>query len=221
MTTDRLPLADKLMLILLRSDGKVMSGGYTDLILGGAVLSDLILHGRIDVAGQGESVKAGRLVVRSTVPVGDELLDTALQELIDRPGNRPSSVVRTLVKQDTVLRRLTADRIVSAAPRRVLWVFPVSSWPTLDGRRADQVRRHLQRVLDGSARPEPETAVLVMLLFAGGMLHKTVPTDDRKAQKASAKHLAQDEWAPAKMRKALQDVAAGVTSAVTALATGE
>ena len=76
-------------------------------------------------------------------------------------------------------------------------------------------------VVDGAARPVPETAVLVMLLLAGGMLHKVLPTGDRRAQKASAKNVARDEWATAEIRKALQEVAAGVAAAVAAVAIGE
>jgi len=221
MRTDRLPLADRLMLLLLSADGKVPSGAYADLLLGGAVLSDLILRGRIDIAGQGESVKAGRVVVRSPAPVGDKLLDTALQALIDKPGSRPSSVVRTLVKRATVLESLAAQKIVTASPHRVLGLFPVTAWPTLDGRPAAQARQELQRVVEGSARPDPETAALILLLSGCRMLHKVLPTEDRKAQRASAKRLAQDSWAPAKMQKALQDVAAGVSSAVAVVAAGE
>lgn len=221
MRTDRLPLTDSLMLMLLGADGKVPSGGYADLMLGGAVLSDLILRGRIDLAGQGESVKAGRVVVRSAVPIDDELLDTALQSLIDKPGSRSSSLVRTLVKQTTVLERLAAQGIVTASPHRVVGLFPVTSWPTLDGRPAIRVRQGLQRVVDGSARPDPETAALILLLRAGRMLHRVLPTDDRKAQRYRATHLAQDIWANVRVQKALQDVADGVSTAMAVVASGE
>ena len=216
-----LQLADKLMLMLLCADGKVIGGGYADLMLGGAMISELILRGRIDLSGPGEVVKAGRLVVRSTAPVGDDLLDAALQKLIDKPGTRPSFAVRTLVERAAVLQRLTGEGIVTASPRQVFGPISVASWPTLDGRPAAQVRRDLKLLVDGAARPVPETAVLVMLLHAGGILHKVLPTDDRRAQKAAAKHIARDEWATAEIRKALQEVAAGVTTAIAAVAIGE
>lgn len=220
MTTSRLPLAERLMLMLLGADGKVSSAGYADLMLGGAVLSDLILRGRIDIAGQGELVKAGRVVVRSDVPVGDELLDNALQKLIDNPGGRPGAVVRTLVRRTTVLERLAAQGVVSASAHRVVGLFPVTSWQTLDGRPAIQARQELQHVVDGSARPDPETAALILLLLACRMLHRVLPTDDRKAQRSIAKHLAQDTWADVRLQKALQEVAAGVSSAMAVVATG-
>lgn len=77
-----------------------------------AVLSDLILRGRIDIAGQGESVKAGRLAVRSTAQIGDELLDIALQKLIDQPGTGPK---RTMASAPA--RALMATAVSSATSR--------------------------------------------------------------------------------------------------------
>lgn len=221
MTTDRRALADQLMLVLLRADGKVLSGGYTDIMLGGAVLSDLILRGRIDIAGKGESVKSGRVVVRSPAPIGVELLDTALRKLVDKPGPRPSYVVRTLVKRQTVLERLATEKIVAASTHRVGGLFPVTYWPSPDSRPAEHARRGLQRVVDGGARPDPESAVLVLLLLAARTLHKVLPTDDRKAQRARVLHLAQENWASPTIRKAVQDVADGVSSAVAAVDIGE
>ncbi|MET0965514.1 MAG: GPP34 family phosphoprotein [Nakamurella sp.] len=221
MSANRLPLPDRLMLLLLDVDGKVPSGQYADLLLGGAVLSELILRGRIDIAGQGESVKAGRVFVRSAEPVGDELLDTALRTLIQHPGSRPSSLVRTLVERTTVLERLAAQGIVSASPHRVVGLFPVTSWPTVDDRPALLARQEVQRVVAGIARPDPGTAALILLLLAGRMLHRVLPTDDRKAQRARAKQLTEEIWANVRTQKALQAVADGVTTAMAVVATGE
>jgi len=97
----------------------------------------------------------------------------------------------------------------------------VTSWRTLDGRPATQARQELQRVVDGSARPDAETSALIMLLLAGRMLHRVLPTDDRKAQRTRAEHLAQDIWANVRIQRALQDVADGVSTAIAVVATGE
>ena len=216
MRTVRLQLADKLMLLLLLENGKLLGYGFPDLMVGGAYLADLVLRERVAAAGAGEPVKAGRLVVRSKAPTEDALLDAALQRLLDKPGRTPNAAVQLVSKgaRLDVLRRLAADGIVSESRRKALGMFPVSSWPTVDGRPAANLKRELQRVVDGSARPDPEQAVLVSLLLTGGVLHKALPTNDRKSQKARAKQLAQGDWAPAETRKTLQDIASGVSTAV-------
>ena len=226
MGTHRLQLADKVMLLLLLENGQQLGNGFGDLLIGGAQLADLVLRERVAFAGPGESVKAGRVVVRSTAATDDELLDAALHRLNDKPGATPSTAVHRLSKGARlgVLQRLAASGIIAESRRKVLGLVPVTRWPTVNGRPGAAVRRELQLVVDGSARPTAEQAVLISLLLAGGVLHKVLPTDDRKAQKARAKQLAQDNWATAEIRKALQDVAAGVGIALTVaigVATGE
>ena len=226
MRTVHLQLADKLMLLLLLDNGKQLGYGFGDLIVAGAQLSDLVLRDRVRAAGPNESVKPGRLMVLSKAPTGDPLLDEALQRLLAKPGATPNSAVHRLSKRARVgvLQRLAAAGIISESPRKVLGMFPVTTWPTVDGRPAAALRRELQRVVDGAARPDAEQAVLVSLLLAGSALHKVLPTDgrqSRKAQRARAKQLAQGDWATVATMKTVQDIAKGVSTAISVVAVGE
>jgi hypothetical protein len=56
------PLCEKLLLLLLNRDGKLVSGNTTGYLLGGALLADLVLRGRVDIAGKGDPVKPGRVL---------------------------------------------------------------------------------------------------------------------------------------------------------------
>ena len=85
----------------------------------------------------------------------------------------------------------------------------------------DKLRRQAQFGGLHTARPDHETAALVLSLLAGGTLHRVLPTDDRRAQRARANQLAQGVWADVRMQKALQDVADGVSAAIAVVATGE
>lgn len=226
MRTVPLQLADKVMLMLLRDNGRQLGYGFSDLIVAGAQLSDLVLRERVRTAGPGEPVKPGRLLVVSKAPTGDLLLDEALQRLLDKPGPTPNTAVHRLSKKAGVgvLQRLEAAGIISQSRRRALGLFPVTSWPTVDGRPAAAIRRELQRVVDGQARPDAEQAVLATLLLAGGALHKVLPTDgrqSRKAQKSRVKQLAEGDWATADTRKTLQNIAKGVSAAMVTVAGGE
>ena len=172
------PLCDELLLLLLNNDGKLVAGGTTDLLLAGALLADLVLRGRVDIAGQGDSVKAGRVVVRTTKPTGDPLLDNALERVQRKQGGRPSSVIGHLSKgtRTAVLERLIAAGTIRESSRKVFGLFPIRSWPTVDGRPQARARRAVQNAVERGAQPDCETAVLVSLLFAGGVLHKVQPT---------------------------------------------
>ena len=212
------PLCEELLLLLLR-DGKLVSGSTTGYLLAGALLADLVLRGRVDIAGQGDPVKAGRVLVRSPAPTGDSLLDAALERVQRHQGARPSSVIGPLAKgtRRAVLERLIAAGTIREASRKVLGLFPIRSWPTVDRRPAERARRAVRDVVEHGMRPEPETAVLISLLLAGGVLHKVQPTPDRKAQKRRAEQLAQADWASAATLKALRDIAGAVSDAVMAV----
>lgn len=205
------PLCEQLMVLLLSDDGKPVAGTTTGHLLAGALLADLVLQGRVDLAGPGEAVPAGRVLVRNPRPTGDGLLDDALERVRHREGARPGSVIRPLSKgtRSTVLERLTAAGVVRVSSRRVLGIFPVRSWPPVHPQSTAGARRALQTVVEHGCRPDPETAMLISLLVVGGVFHKVLPTTDRKAQLGRAQQLIQHNWVAAATRKALQDIDAG------------
>jgi len=223
MNDNNQPLCEELLLLLLDRDGKLVSGSTTGYLLAGALLADLVLRGRVDIAGPGAPVKAGRVLIRNAAPNGDSLLDAALERVQRKQGARPSSVIGPLAKgtRPAVLERLIAAGTIREASRKVLGLFPIRSWPTVDRQPAERARRAVRDVIEHGMRPEPEIAVLISLLLAGGVLHKVQPTTDRKAQKQRAEQLAQADWASAATLKALRDIAGAVSEAVTAVvATG-
>src|SRR5215475_1020704 len=90
---------DLLLLITDDASGRLsMPGAQADAGLGGANLVELTLLGKVDVAGEQDPGKPGRIIVRDPSPPGDEVLDAALQTLSARQGSKPSAVVRPLGK---------------------------------------------------------------------------------------------------------------------------
>ncbi len=90
------PMCERLLLLLLNSDDKPVAGRATGYLLAGALLADLVLRGRIDIARPGEPVETGRVLVRGTMPPGDALLDTALERVRHHQGAEPSTVIGPL-----------------------------------------------------------------------------------------------------------------------------
>ena len=52
MSEDDQSLCEQLLLLLLNSDGKPVAGRTTGYLLAGALLADLALRGRVDIAGR-------------------------------------------------------------------------------------------------------------------------------------------------------------------------
>jgi len=69
-----------------------------DVALGGALLVELTLMRRVDLADPSEQVRTGRLVVRDATATSDPLLDEALATVGEKQGKKPQNVVTALGK---------------------------------------------------------------------------------------------------------------------------
>ena len=215
MSEDDQSLCEQLLLLLLNSDGRPVAGRTTGYLLAGALLAELALRGRVDIAGPAEMIQPGRVLVRGTMPTGDALVDTALHRVRTHQGAEPSTVIGPLSKgtRTAVLERLTGAGIVRVSNRTVLGLFPVRSWPLVLPWHAARAKLAVQATVEHGSSPDTETAMLISLLLAGGVLHQVQPTTDCRAQILRVQHLVQDNWVAAATRKALQDngaVAAGL-----------
>src|SRR5215213_9951952 len=127
-------LAEDLLLIVTDDDtGELAtSSAEVDVALGGALLTELALMERVDVAGPDEGVREGRLVVRNASPTGDEVLDDALATVGEKEGKKPQGVVSALGKRTRVrlYERLAGSGVLRAEKGRVLGIVPRHRWPS-------------------------------------------------------------------------------------------
>jgi hypothetical protein len=211
-------IAEDLLLLLTDDDtGKlVVPGEHADVALGGAMLVELSLTGRVTVDDR------GRLHVEETGLRGDDLLDAVEQVLRSREGKKARSVVGPLSKRlrATLYDRLAARGILRSEAGRVLGVFPTHRWPANDVAHEAQLREDLVRALVQGLTPEPRTASLVGLLQALRATHKVVPPAAHGLTKRDlqqrAKQVAEGDWASAAVRQAIDAANAAVIAAVTA-----
>jgi hypothetical protein len=217
-------IAEDLALLLYDDEsGKPVAGSPgLDYALGGAVLIELTLLGKVDIAGAGEQVKAGRLKVLDTTPTGDAVLDERLAFLAGKQGSRPKDVMAKLSKKlrDQLLVRLAERGVLEADKGKVLGLFPVTRWPAKDARHESEVRAALENVLKLGMQPDERTAALIALLSALNVVPKVV-TDavDKKALKQRAQQIAESDWAASAVRKAVQEMQAAITASIVVAST--
>jgi Golgi phosphoprotein 3 (GPP34) len=199
-------------------------GELVDAGLGGANLVELTLLGKVDVSGEQDQGRRGRIIVRDPSPPGDEVLDAALQTLVKRQGRKPSAVIRPLGKKlrRVLYQRLAARGVLRAERRRVLGIFPVRTWPAADPGRKAEVRQQVTQALAGTAAPDERTAALIALLHAVRCEHKVV--DPRSCQlsrrqlRARAAEIAQGNWASEAVRKAIKAINEEIAAVVVGIA---
>jgi len=213
---------DLLLLLTDDNSGKlVVPAGEVDVALGGAMLIELTLLGRVDVAGAGESVRKGRLLVNDAGPTPDPLLDEALAQVAGKQGKKPADAVRPLGKglRNRLYARLGDRGLLRAERGKVLGIFPSRQWPAQEAAHESSVRVLLAHALRVGATDDVRVAALVSLLHALKAVHKVVGPDTvglpKKEMKANAKRVAEGDWGSEAVRKAIEAMNAAMV-AVTA-----
>jgi hypothetical protein len=210
---------DLLLLVTGDASGRLtMPSAQVDAGLGGANMIELTLTGKVDLSGDGDQGKPGRVVVRDPSPAGDEVLDAALTILIRHQGGQPFTVIRPLGKnvRQALYERLAGSGAVRPGRSRTLGIFPVRTWPAQDAGHEEEVRQLLIQALVQQAAPDVRSAALIALLHALRCEHKIIDPGryhlSRRQLRTRAAEIAEGNWASDAVRK--------VISAMTSAAAG-
>jgi hypothetical protein len=176
----------------------------------------------VDVAGEQDPGKPGRIIVRDPSPPGDEVLDAALRTLVARQGSKPSAAIRPLGKnlRPVLYQRLAASGVLRAGRGRALGIFPTRTWPAQDSGHEAEMRQLVTQALVQPSAPDERTAALIALLHALKCEHKVVDPRpyqlSRRQLRARAAEIAQGNWASEAVRKAIDEMMAAVAAASAA-----
>jgi hypothetical protein len=201
-------LAEDLFLLVCHdATGRArISTTYLDLGLGGALLLDLALRGRVALVDS-------HVAVVDRTPVGDPLLDAALSTVAgDAKRHEPDYWVRHLARgtRAAVQHRLVAAGVLLVEDHKVLGVIPVHHTHQIDGRiEHDLVRRLHDAVVLGNPASR-ETAAVVSLALAVGLERHLFPRSDRRAIRQRMEGIAAGEWVGAAVRHAIDAVNAAL-----------
>jgi hypothetical protein len=217
---------DLLLLVTDDASGRLSAPAeQVDAGLGGANLVELTLRNKVDLTGDQDPGKRGRIIVRDPSPAGDAVLDTALQTLIARQGRKPSKVIKPLSKnlRSTLYQRLADRGVVRAERGKILGVFPIRRWPAEDASEETQVRRLMTQALVQQEAPDARTAALIALVHAVGRVDKIVDARQHGVSKrelrARAKEIAEGNWGSEAVRKAVEETMAAVIIAAGIITT--
>jgi len=183
---EHLTLADEIVVLMLDDETgaiKPLCTGFANVAIAGGILMELALLGRID-----SDLKS--LFVIDPKPVGDDLLDSALQEIAAEPRHDGSkSWIRHFAfhKGDLtnhVLERLVRAGILRAEERRILWMFSRRAYPQNTGREEREAKGRLLAVIFDDAIPSPRDTLLLSLADSSGVLRAILSADElRKTAK--------------------------------------
>ena len=195
MSEEPLIVEDTLLLLFQPDSGTIAGENILFYVLGGAVLADLALAGRVEAEEHGLFTRV-RAAGDGDAP--DPLLASALTSL----SKKPQDVQAVLAGIGPQLRGPVLDRVVARgdlhrAEGKVLGLFPTTKLTLASERRSDLIRRVRAALVDGDA-PDPRTAASIALLSASGTLpqfHAEIPWGSDVYTRA--KQLEDGDWGAA------------------------
>lgn len=203
--------------LLLATDdltGKTtVSSMQLDPALAGAVLIELVMAGRVTLEGEG---RHGKVVVTDGTPLGDPVLDLALQSLQEKGPLKPASSIHRLAKglRARLNESLETRGMLRRESGKVLGMFPTTRWPAQDAFYEAGVRDQIVSALLKGQDPDDRTAAVISVLTAADMLKTVVDRTQLKVAKARGKEIGQGNWASDSVRKVIQEAQAAISAGV-------
>jgi hypothetical protein len=162
-------LVEDVLLLLFQADSGTIAGeNILFYVLGGAVLGDLALTGRVEVHKHG--VLSTRVHAIGDAAPADELLAPAWAYVTQKPRN----VQTVLAAVGPDLRRPVLDRLVDRGDvdrqkAKAFGIFPSTKRSLASGRRA-QLMDEVRAVLTHGRTPSPRIGASIALMSASGTL---------------------------------------------------
>lgn len=209
---------DVLLLLFQPASGTIAGENTLFYVLGGAVLADLALAGRMEIRSSGRFSSA--VHVLGATPPDDELLRPAW----GYAAQKPRGVQTVLAAVGPGLRQPVLDRLVERGDlrreeKKTLGIFRTSRLTEGSGRRR-QLFEAVRAVLVDGAEPTPRTAATVALLSASGTLPQFDPgipwgtrTHDR------GKELEQGSWGASAASAAVTRTTVAIVSSTVSTST--
>ena len=216
-SVDRMLIAEELLLAGTAPDGRNLLGTHRTIVLGGALLTELVVRERLDV----DDRKRLRVVAGGTI--GEPLLDEAVVRFAEREGKKPKDVLGRIGKklEQPLLDSLVRRELVRPEPVRALGLTLATRWPVVTSGPRDAVVADLLRVVTGAQEPDSRTGALVSLLHAVDALPKVVTKELRPGMtnrevRRRGKEVTKGRWASEAVVKAVQEATAATMAAVGA-----
>lgn len=211
-----LTLPEELLLIALDDE---RGSGRADVALGGAVLSELVFQGVLEVVVEGK--KSFVQPIAGAAAPDNELLAECFGDVVESKKRRQAShwVNKFGMKRDLRSRvaRPLVDRGVLDERRRKILFVTLTSFPELDpGPEARMTERLRAAIEHDHVTPDPRTAALVSMANAAGVLSNNVDKKMLRNRKKRLAELSEGEHVGTAVKSALDATNAAIVAGIVA-----
>jgi hypothetical protein len=208
-------LYEEIMLLALRDkQGTIASGAMYRHAIGGAILAELLMSGRIGVDESRKNKKIADII--DTTPVGDPLIDEVLDKM--RTAKRRAALQTWVARisgtkklKQRVAEQLCKRGILRADEDKILLIFKRKTYPELDpGPEKKLIGRLHDAIFTDKKNLDPRTTVLVSLADSTGLLKANFDKKKLKRRKERIKQIVNGEVSGKATRDAIQAMQAAV-----------
>lgn len=214
-----LKLHEELLMLSLRDkEGTFASTGILDFAIGGALLSELLLLGKIEI----DEVKKRKKLINliDAGPTGHPVLDECIDKL---KGVKRRADLRTWVMRFARIKKLkhrVAEQlcrrgIVRETEDKVLLIFRRKIYPEINpGPENELVERMRIGIFTETRDIDPRTAIIIALASHADLLKHHFPKKELKGRKKRIKQIAEGQMTAKAAQEAIQAMRAAVFVAV-------
>jgi hypothetical protein len=218
LRNDTLFLHEEILLLALKDkEGTIASGTMYQYAIGGAILSELLLHQRIKVDG---SKRKNLVDLVSAAPVGEPLIDECLGRIAKAKrraalktwGARFATVKKL---KHRLAEQLCKRRILKADEGKVLLIFTRKIYPEVNPVTEKRIVERLRKAIFTETRDvDPHTAVLVSLANSADLLKVIFDKKKVKSRKKRIEKIVNGEITGKATKEAIKAMQAAVMVAV-------
>jgi hypothetical protein len=205
---------EEIMLLALHDEkGTVASGTWYNLALGGAILSELLLRGIVEVESAG---KKSFLKLLNKKFTGDDALDAAIEKIskAKRRATLETWVSRLSGIRDLrhrVARLLCKREILRADEKQILLFFKQRIYPERNHGPEQKVIARLSDAIFGNGqKTDPRTIVLLSLAHSSDLLKVLFDKKELKSRKSHIEQLADGNTLGDATKAAVQSAQAAI-----------
>lgn len=209
MKNSSLFLHEEILLLALQDEkGTISAGSMYAYAVGGALLAELVVRGRIELAGP---PKKRMVQLLDPTPIGEPLLDEAIEKIATakRRGSVSTWVTRLagLRKlRDRLADGLCRRGILRAEERDVLLFFKRRVYPALDPRAEREIVERLRQAIFEDGQVDARTVVLLSLADRAGVLGTVFGRKALKARRPRIDRLVEEESLGKAVKSAVEAV---------------
>lgn len=205
-------LHEEVMLIAIRDEDGLITAGFVEQVVAGAILAELMLDKWIRVSD--EKKQTIELLIKK--PFGDPIIDECLELM--RATEKQASLKTWLSRfarikelRHKLARQLCKRGILRADEESVLWIFKRRVYPEVNPAPENKIIDRLrQAIFSDEAEVEVRTAVLISLAKGADILHIPFSRKELRPRKKRIDQIAQGEA----VGKATQEVITALQMAI-------